>query len=80
MFKDEIFLLDENNMFVFDRRDKRLFRIASGKRIEVKDNRYIGNILISNATVLSDEQAELREQRVQSKHTEPENPLGTDVD
>jgi len=57
MFNDEIFLLKENALFVFDRRDKRLFRIIEGERIEVKDIDIIGKVVTSNALVLSLEQA-----------------------
>jgi hypothetical protein len=57
MFKNEVFLLKDNFLFAFDRRDNRLFRIINGQRLEIRDLSYIGNIVISNAEVVSPEQA-----------------------
>ena len=57
MYKNEVFLLKENRLFVFDRTDNRLFRIINGRCLEIRDINYIGNIVISNAEVLSPEQA-----------------------
>jgi hypothetical protein len=64
MFKNEVFLLKENVLFAFQREENRLFRIANGQRQEIRDNDYISNIVISNAAVLSTEQALLFEEQV----------------
>jgi hypothetical protein len=64
MFKNEVFLLKDNFLFAFDRRDTRLFRIINGQRLEIRDLSYIGNIVISNAEVFSTEKAVLIDQQV----------------
>jgi hypothetical protein len=57
MFKNEVFLLKDDFLYAFDRRDNRLFRIINGQRLEIRDINYIGNIVISNAEVVSPERA-----------------------
>jgi len=56
MFLDVEYLRRENDLFVYDRREKRLFRIVQGKRIEVADRDVVAIIITSQAKVLSGEQ------------------------
>lgn len=57
MINNEVFLLKDNDLFVFDQRDKRLFRVDGRERIEIDDYDYAGSIVTGNAAVLSAEQA-----------------------
>lgn len=56
MFLDEEYLRRENDLFVYDRREKRLFRIVKGMRVEVADRDVVAIIVTSQAKVLSGEQ------------------------
>ena len=53
----EEFLLKENDLFIYDRKEGKLFQQVGPDCLEVKDPGTMGNILTSNATVLSQEQA-----------------------
>jgi len=56
MFRDDVYLRRQNELFVFDRRENRLFRIVMGKRDEVTDPDIVAMIVTSPAKVLSDDQ------------------------
>jgi len=56
MIINEVFLSKEDVIYAFDRRDKRLYCLENGQRIEVKDSDDIGNIVTSTASVLSTDQ------------------------
>ncbi len=59
MFLDVEYLRRENDLFVYDRREKHLFRIVKGNRIEVTDRDVVGAIVTSWAKVLSGEQVRM---------------------
>lgn len=52
MCLDEVYLIRGNEMFVFNRREIRLFQLVQGERNEVTDRRAIAAIVTSPATVL----------------------------
>jgi len=56
MYMDEVYLRRENELFVFDRREIRLFRIVRGERSEVIDRNVMAMIVTSPAKVLSGDQ------------------------
>jgi hypothetical protein len=56
MFLDEEYLRRENDLFVYDRREIRLFRIVRGERSEVSDRNVMAMIITSPAKVLSGNQ------------------------
>ena len=56
MYKDEVYLRREDELFIFDRREIRLFRIVSGERSEVIDRNVMAMIVTSPAKVLSGDQ------------------------
>ncbi len=56
MYLDEVYLRRENDLFVFNRRLKRLFHIVQGERREVTDRDVVAMIVTSPAKVLSGEQ------------------------
>ncbi len=68
MLKNEIYLLKENDLFVFNRRENRLFHIISPGRIEITDNNFIANILISNAAVIYENHVNFNAANSQGKH------------
>jgi hypothetical protein len=57
MFLDELFLRMGNDLYVFDRRETRLFRIEKGVRSEVIDRDAVALIVTSPAKVLANDQA-----------------------
>jgi hypothetical protein len=56
MYLDEVYLRRGNDLFVFDRREKRLFRIVRGRRVEETDRDAVGVIVTSWAKVLTGDQ------------------------
>ncbi len=56
MYMDEVYLRRENELFVFDRREIRLFRIVRGERSEVNDRSVMAMIITSPAKVFSGDQ------------------------
>jgi hypothetical protein len=62
MHLDEVYLRRENELFVFDRRQKRLFRIENGRRREETDAAVVAMIVTGPAKVLVREPAGLRAQ------------------
>ena len=56
MFRDDVYLRRENELFVFDRRANRLYRILKGERSEVTDRDVVAMIVTSPAKVLFGEQ------------------------
>ncbi|MBN2346135.1 MAG: hypothetical protein JXO51_07060 [Candidatus Aminicenantes bacterium] len=55
MFRDDVYLRRENDLFVFDRRENRLFRIVGGERREVTDRDVVAMIVTGPAKVLAGE-------------------------
>lgn len=53
---DEVYLRREDELFIFDRREIRLFRIVRGERSEVIDRNVMAMIVTSPAKVLSCDQ------------------------
>ena len=53
MFRDDVYLRRENELFVFNRRSNRLYRIVKGERSEVTDRDVVAMIVTSPAKVLS---------------------------
>jgi hypothetical protein len=62
MYLDEVYLRRENELFVFDRRHKRLFRIEHGRRREETDAAVVAMIVTGPAKVLARGQAGLSAQ------------------
>jgi hypothetical protein len=60
MIRDDVYLRRHNELFMFDRRENRLFRIVRGKRDEVTDLDVIAMIVTSPAKVLSAAQVQHR--------------------
>jgi len=56
MYMDEVYLRREDELFIFDRREIRLFRIVGGERSEVRDRNVMAMIVTSPAKVLSGDQ------------------------
>jgi len=59
MYLDEVYLRRENELFVFDRRQIRLFRIIRGERREETERDVVAMIITGPAKVLSGEQVGL---------------------
>ncbi len=57
---DEVYLRRGNELFVFDRRHKRLFRVLGGERREETDLRVVALVITGPAKVLDHEPVELR--------------------
>jgi hypothetical protein len=60
MIRDVVYLCRHDELFLFDRRENRLFRIVMGKRDEVTDPDVVAMIVISPAKVLSYEPVRCR--------------------